>query len=136
MHMELHRRAGNRLNPAFAAGALSLLLLPACSTPPTPDSDSAHDAALRGGDAGARQAWIVRAASEPDFADERVLLAGLYSDDAGERMLAITALNNRYGDRLGYDYAGSREARADAAERWRMKLFPQQISPQSARENR
>jgi len=133
--MELHRRAGDRLIPALANGVLPLLmLLPGCATPPPPDSDSKFDAALRGGDVGAREAWIVRAAAEPDSADERILLAGLYSDDAAERMLAITALSNKYGDRLGYDYAAGYAARTAAAGRWREKLFPQRLSPQSGKE--
>lgn len=129
--MKLHLRAGNRLKAVLAAGGLPLLLTGACGTAPAPDSTSSFDAALRGGDAGARQAWIVRAAAEPDNADERILVEGLYSDDGGERMLSITALNNKYGERLGYDYAAPRAARTAAAERWREKLFPQRNFPQS-----
>ncbi len=133
--MKLHRCAGDSPIPAMAAGTLAVLaLLSGCATPPAPDSDSAFDAALRGGDVGAREAWIVRAASEPDSANERILLASLYSDDAGERMLAITALSNKYGDRLGYDYAAGYAARLAAAERWRAKLFPQQLPPKSGKE--
>ena len=46
------------------------------------------------------------------------LIGALESDDAAERMLAITALERITGETFGYDFAAPRAERTAAIGRW------------------
>lgn len=126
------------VRPAATSAALISVLaaaLAGCSAPPDPDSPERLAEAITSGDPAARSAWIVRTSADPDQGDVRVLLAGLASDDAAERMLAITALDRIYGERLGYDYTDPPAARRVAVDRWRKKLSPSQQPANTSADN-
>jgi hypothetical protein len=53
-----------------------------------------------------------------DWTEVDVLIVALDSDDAAERMLAITALHRLTGLTFGYDFAGSWTEREAAIGRW------------------
>jgi hypothetical protein len=67
----------------------------------------------------ARNVAIVRAADQPpDHATDAALVDMLRSDDPVTRLLAISVLERRTGQRLGYDPASDAEARAAAVAEW------------------
>ena len=62
---------------------------------------------------------MVDAAAARDRAAVPGLVERLESQDGGERLLAITALERITGERLGYDHAGPAGERSAAVDRWR-----------------
>jgi hypothetical protein len=61
---------------------------------------------------------MVDAAAAKDRSAVPGLVERLDSQDGGERLLAITALERITGERLGYDHAGPAAERAAAVARW------------------
>ena len=121
--------------PATLGGVLASCLLASCVlwagciAPPPLDDDSSRQAALGGDDPAARAAWLVKSAGANSIEETQLLVASLFSDDAADRMLAITALRQRFGTDLGYDYAATEPVRRAAAERWVQKILPEPPAP-------
>jgi hypothetical protein len=63
-----------------------------------------------------------QAVRRKDRAAVRQLVADLESDDPAVRLYAIGALERLTGERLGYRYFDSDEARRPAVDRWRQWL--------------
>lgn len=94
------------------AGVLPLAtLLSACAPSMVEGFDSPEPAA--------RNVAIVRAVDQPpDHATDAALVDMLRSDDPVTRLLAISVLERRTGQRLGYDPSSDAEARAAAVAEW------------------
>ena len=65
-----------------------------------------------------------QAVRKKDRAAVRQLVTDLESDDAAVRFYAITALERLTGERLGYLYYDTDEARRPAVERWQQWMKP------------
>lgn len=89
---------------------IPVLVLSACGPTVVADFNSPEPAA--------RNAAIVKAASEQDGKAVPDLVRMLDSDDPATRLLAIQALERITGERLGYDPAAGNEAREPAMLRW------------------
>lgn len=95
----------------LSAAAAALAFIAACTAPPAgPDFHSA--------DSLARMGAIREAARTNDRSKVPDLIARLDSDDAGERLLAVRALERLTGTTQGYDYAAPRPEREAAIDRW------------------
>lgn len=121
--------------PASALLA-TCMLWAGCTAPPPLDDDSSRQAALGGDDPSARAAWLVKSAGANSVAEIELLVASLFSDDAADRMLAITALRQRFGTDLGYDHAATEPVRRVAAALWVQKITRERpIKPAEHGEN-
>ncbi len=88
--------------------------LAGCGPTIRPDFNSAEPAA--------RNAAIVNAAARGDKSAAPDLVRMLQSDDPATRLLAIEALERITGERLGYDPTDTEADRAQAIERWKVKV--------------